>query len=270
MRKALFFDIDGTLINFQGEMPKGVKEGLLQLKENGHKILLCSGRSLCQITPVLRALPFDGIISGSGSYVESEGKMIFEHHMSREVIMEIKNLLEQAGACYSAQTRDEIIANETNRERMLRRFEKMGVKEENRKILGKTAVVEHIEQRKDIEKIVFFESEIPLSEIQEKLSPYCEVTAMSFENATADAGEISGKGIHKALGIEKYINYMGIAKEDTIAFGDGANDMEMIAYAQIGVAMGNASAELKAKADLVTTDVNDNGLLNAFHELQLL
>ena len=70
--------------------------------------------------------------------------------------------------------------------------------------------------------------------------------------------------------MDKFISHFGIKLEETMAFGDGGNDIDMIKHAGIGVAMGNARDEVKAAADYVTTSVDDNGILNALIELNIL
>ena len=71
-------------------------------------------------------------------------------------------------------------------------------------------------------------------------------------------------------GMEKYIIHTGMAKADTIAFGDGPNDFDMIKYAAIGVVMGNSSDDLKRRADFVTKDINDDGIAYALQKLGLI
>ena len=66
------------------------------------------------------------------------------------------------------------------------------------------------------------------------------------------------------------IEHLGVSREDTIAFGDGPNDFEMIEFAGIGVAMGNASEDLKEKADMVTTAIDKDGIFNGMKELGLI
>ena len=70
--------------------------------------------------------------------------------------------------------------------------------------------------------------------------------------------------------MSKYIAYAGIAKEDTIAFGDGPNDFDMIEYAAVGVAMGNAVEGLKSRADLITKGIDEDGIAHALHTLGLI
>lgn len=80
---------------------------------------------------------------------------------------------------------------------------------------------------------------------------------MSFQISNNSSGEISSRGINKAFGMQKYLEHAGIARENTIAFGDGTNDIEMLKYAHIGVAMGNAVETLKKQANYVTSGVDE-------------
>ena len=74
----------------------------------------------------------------------------------------------------------------------------------------------------------------------------------------------------KVTGIKKMLEVHGIGQEEVIAFGDGENDIEMLQFAGIGVAMGNAEPEVKAVADYVTTDIDDDGILNALKHFEIL
>ena len=71
----------------------------------------------------------------------------------------------------------------------------------------------------------------------------------------------------KARGMEAICHHYGIRQEETIAFGDGANDIEMLDWANIGIAMGNADEKVKKHADLITTDVDNEGIENAVNKL---
>ena len=84
------------------------------------------------------------------------------------------------------------------------------------------------------------------------------------------AGEIGIGGIHKATGMEIYLNHVGIDRVDCIAVGDGPNDLQMLEYAGVGVAMGNARAEVKARADMVTDAIGEDGIYHAFERLSLI
>ncbi|MBO4599973.1 MAG: HAD-IIB family hydrolase, partial [Bacteroidales bacterium] len=74
----------------------------------------------------------------------------------------------------------------------------------------------------------------------------------------------------KAVGIESILNHFGIGREECIAFGDGGNDIEMLQYCGIGVAMGNADSAVKSCADYVTTSVDEEGIESALITLHII
>lgn len=82
--------------------------------------------------------------------------------------------------------------------------------------------------------------------------------------------DIIARGNSKSKGIDHVLEYYGIDLKDTMAFGDGGNDIPMLGHAGIGVAMGNASDEVKAAADYVTTSVDEDGIMNALKHFGVL
>ena len=106
--------------------------------------------------------------------------------------------------------------------------------------------------------------------MQEDLGKYFTVVETSFKLGDTVDGEITMNGYDKAFGMQRYLDANRGRREDTIAFGDGPNDFEMLDYAQVGVAMGNALPALKKTADLVTDPVDEDGLMHAFQKLGLI
>ena len=272
MKKALFFDIDGTLVNFHGQMPESAVRALKKAHENGHLLVICSGRSICQIYSFLTDLEFDGVVAASGAYVEYKKQVIFRQHMEEKTLQTVCALLDEADAAYSAQAENRILVKEECRERLFQRFQKWHKDDEGfaERVNNGMEVDNHLENRRDIEKINFFDSQISVSTIRERLADCCDVTAMSFSVPTDTDGEISTKGVNKALGIQKFIEHIGIAQKDTVAFGDGPNDIDMMEYAHTSVAMGNAWEEIKQRASFVTKDIDDDGIEFAMKELGLI
>ena len=93
---------------------------------------------------------------------------------------------------------------------------------------------------------------------------------LSFHYSNEYGIDINEKGGMKELGIKAIIDFLNIDLEDTIAIGDGINDISMIKYANIGVAMGNASELVKEAADIVTDDVDKDGIYKLFKKLELI
>lgn len=83
-------------------------------------------------------------------------------------------------------------------------------------------------------------------------------------------GDLGVKDITKANAIEHLLKYLGADRKDTIAFGDAKVDIPMLEYCEIGVAMGSGGEEIKKMADMVTDDVDKDGLYKAFERLNLI
>ena len=94
MKKAVFFDIDGTLWDFKMNIPESTKKALKELRKNGYYAFLCSGRSRSNIkSPKLLALGFDGIVAACGTHIEFEGEKLFELLLTKEQIGHILAVL---------------------------------------------------------------------------------------------------------------------------------------------------------------------------------
>lgn len=92
----------------------------------------------------------------------------------------------------------------------------------------------------------------------------------SFKSPDPYSGEISPVGISKSTGMMELLQFLGRRQEDTVAFGDGPNDLEMMEFSACSVAMGNAIDAVKERADLVTDDISRDGLFKAMQELKLI
>ncbi len=270
MGKVIFFDVDGTLVSFGGQMPESAKEALRKARNNGHQLVICSGRSRGQIYPWLLEVGFDGIVAATGAYVEHGGEVVYRHFMSEDELRIVAELLEEAEACYSAQAGERMITSVWHRDRQIARFKELADDEMIDQIWKNVELTDHIWQYEDIEKLVYYESKISVPQIRKRLAGICDVTESSFETAQSDSGEITCSGINKAHGMQKYLVHTGKAKKDTVAFGDGPNDFDMLEYAQVGVAMGNAVEELKRRADFVTKHIDEDGVAYALKELGLI
>lgn len=271
-KKVLFFDIDGTLTNFEGIMPTSTYKALLQAKSNGHKIVLCTGRSRFQINDNLLKIGFHGIIGAAGAYVEAEGVQIYHHTLAQEPFRQLLHYLDKRGILYLLQTKkcgvttSECFVKLTQ---LLENEMKMPVKN-IRDIFGEVELAENISERDDIEKLIYYASPDDLKQVRSSISPYFGLNGLSFDNTAETRGEISCMSETKASGMKHYLEYISENVEDSIAFGDGPNDFEMMEFAGISVAMGNAKDALKEKADMVTDSVDESGIYNALKKLDLI
>lgn len=270
MKKALFFDIDGTLMNFHGQLPDSTPKALIAAREAGHKIIIATGRSLFQIPDIL--FPFaDGFIAATGAHIVVEGKEIYSVDMTRQQVQKILDFFRDTPAYLNFHARDGFYMTQNSYDRTIVRLSSRG---RSPAVLGLFADNTHIVNEDSdygaVNKAVFFDNTLPIEEVAAGLGEDFDVVPMSFLQNNEDSGEITMRNINKSLGIAKVLEYYGMAWEDSMAFGDSHNDFDMIKYAKVGVAMGNSVPELKELADFVTTDVDDDGIYHAMKHFELI
>ncbi len=270
-QKIVFLDIDGTMVDFSGTIPASTKEALHRAAENGHKLVICSGRSRFQIYDELIDLGFSGIIGAAGAFVEVGGKEIYHAYIDEEHGKKSFEYLEKNGFLYCYQADDGIVLNQRSFDGIIELYREFGMSESRlKRLLGNMHLTEEPWKNSHNEKIIYYQSPFPLAKVQADLEPYFDTIAFSMEGIDEYAGEIGINGIHKATGMERYLNYVGMSREDSIAIGDGPNDLQMMEYAGVGVAMGNALLDVKKRADMVTDAIGEDGLYHAFVKLGLI
>ena len=82
-KKVVFLDVDGTMVNEKGEIPESAQYAVRTAQANGHRMVVCSGRSRFQIYDALLELGFSGIVGGAGAFVEDEGKEFYHAYIHR-------------------------------------------------------------------------------------------------------------------------------------------------------------------------------------------
>ena len=227
MVKAIFFDIDGTLVSFKNhQIPKSTFDALYKLKEKGIKLFIATGRGKDGLD-VLNDFPFDGYITLNGQYCYTNNQIIYSNTIKKEDLQALLDYL-----------KDHQVP--------------CGFTEENTKYFN------YRDERVDA---------IHAIEEKEILSHMPHCISARWHPTFCDISPIGGT---KQLGIDKFLEYYGLDLKDTMAFGDGGNDMQMLQHVSLAVAMGNAGDELKSIADFVTKDVDDEGIAYALKHYGLI
>lgn len=274
--KYVFLDVDGTLVNFESKIPCSAIEALKKAQKNGHKMILATGRQKSQIYPeLLGAVKFDGIMASAGAYVELDGKIVFISHPTPEKLSFVVDFFREHNIPYCLQSAKNLIAEDWCMERIRASMYIEGG--DNRlfeSVFGTTVITDDPKSLDCVEKMVYYQSPLGLDEVRAALGDFFNVVGYSLEDGRSDSkdshGEITFDGINKAVGIQKFMDAVHAPISDSIAIGDSGNDLEMIKFAGTGVAMGNASESVKKAAELVTTDIDDDGIYNAFVKLGLI
>lgn len=270
-RKVVFLDVDGTMVNQQGKIPESAKIAVKEAQARGHKMVVCTGRSRFQIYPELLNLGFSGIVGGAGAFVIAQEKEIFHAYIDEAHRKSSFEYLEHNGFLFCYQADDGVVLNQRSSEGMVEKYRNAGMDEKRlKRLIGNMHLTEEPWKNEKNEKIIYYDAPFTVEKVHQDLEPYFDAVAISLDGMDAYAGEIGINGINKATGMEYYLNHVGIPREDCIAVGDGPNDLQMMEYAKIGIAMGNARDEVKQRADMITTHIDDDGIYRAFKKLGLI
>ena len=122
-----------------------------------------------------------------------------------------------------------------------------------------------------IETMVYHRSPLTVEEMQARFEPLgIKITAASIQKPSPHEGEVTVLGVTKREGMKAVEDYYGLTREDTIAFGDGPNDLQMLEYAGTGVCLGDGSKAAKDKSDYITDALADDGIFHAMEHLGLI
>ncbi|MEG1848897.1 MAG: HAD family hydrolase [Lachnospiraceae bacterium] len=268
-KRIIFLDIDGTIYGKPGIIPESAKQAVRLARENGHRIYLGTGRNKAEVAEDIWDMGFDGMVGSAGAYVEHQGELIFNQHLPQSYLNDLYRFFEKHKIVYTVETNDYLYGTRENVEKQYQYFEHVftgdaGEIKSLELFDSITKIVDDIYQVKDVNKILFYDAPVTLEEVRREFGDHFMVTPSSVGKITGESAEMYDVNISKATGIEHLLTYLGEAQEDTIAFGDGSNDFEMLEYVGIGIAMGNGVSALKKTADMVTDTAINDGLYKGF------
>ncbi|WP_257350623.1 Cof-type HAD-IIB family hydrolase [Pseudalkalibacillus decolorationis] len=255
--KIVFFDIDGTLLDHNKQLPKGTKEAITELKKRNVPVVIATGRAPFMFQPLLKELTIDSFVSFNGQFVSYQDQCIYENPIDLEV-------LERLVTHSNEHNHPMVFLNELE---------------------GRTTHDRHPHVMKSMDDLrlthpahdpIFYQGR----PIYQALL-YCEKgeKELAYRNSYSDFNfirwhrfslDVLPKLGSKAIGIQKMIEHLGYYQEDVIAFGDGLNDLEMLEFAGAGIAMGDGKEEAKRVADFVTKPVGEDGIYYGLKKLGIL
>ncbi|MCC5889837.1 MAG: Cof-type HAD-IIB family hydrolase [Alkalibacterium sp.] len=255
--KALvFFDLDGTLLNNDSVIDDEVKEALVELKEKGAVPFIATGRSPIEVQHILDETVIDSFISLNGQYIQYEGKEVFRNVIPRELVSELKQLTKEKDMPLSLYSADKIRATYHN--------------ETIKKAYGYI----HEDPPAIDDSLDLNEEILMMLVINEDTSRDHEITDsfsnLSFYRNTPYSIDTISKGHNKAKGIDALIDSAGLSGIPLYAFGDGANDKEMLERVDHSVAMANGLDEVKELADYITSANTEGGVLEGLRHFNLI
>ena len=260
MTKALFFDVDGTLVSFNTHrIPQSAVDALAEAKRRGAMVFISTGRPMRLINN-LDAIQHlvDGYITANGACCSVGGEVIACREIPNPEARALIGAAEREGfSMLVVGERELTVVNDgADVDRYFRRM--LDVSD-----LGEgTALADVLAERiVQLTPIIDEAAERRLM----PLLPSC-VSARWFPAFT----DITARGADKGTALMTVAAHLGISREDTIAFGDGGNDKSILQAAGTGVAMGNAPDDVKAVADYVTASVDEDGIARALEQLRII
>ncbi|NKC68383.1 Cof-type HAD-IIB family hydrolase [Vagococcus fluvialis] len=268
--KAIVLDIDGTLLTSEKKLSKLTKASLLKAQKQGVKVILASGRpttGMLDLAEELELAKYDGyLVSYNGSKVidVKTGEELFNQAMTVEEGKAVLEHMKQFDVTVMIDKDDYMYTNDVFSCTLDYKGQPLNIVEyESRggkyKLCEKDDLAEFLDY--PINKILTAGKPEYLQEVyQEMKAPFNNQLNCVF---TADFYfEFTAQDIDKAKALYTVLSPLGIERKDVIAFGDGHNDITMLAYAGMGVAMENAVSELKRVADFETNSNDEESIAN--------
>ncbi|WP_071130683.1 Cof-type HAD-IIB family hydrolase [Enterococcus timonensis] len=278
MIKAIFFDIDGTLLDSSGHAAQSTKKALELVNKKGILVGVATGRGPYRLEKQIDHLEMDIYVTYNGQLVYSPKRTLFAQSFAPETLTQLMNFAEKNQRQMMFGTRYKVLGSR------LLRFAQSRMAQKLFRLLPKwfpvvafrkmVSVIKKIARptRFNVETIL----KTPIYQVV-MLSPMGELARLKkefpdchFTRSNKLTVDIIPKGGSKILGIKKITEPFGISISEVMVFGDSWNDLEMIQEAGIGVAMGNAPREVQKKADYVTGSNDQDGIYQAFVHFGLI
>lgn len=254
MYKLAVFDIDGTLSVKKDEVPESAIKAIKELQEKGIHCIIATGRGRRAIENMARITGIKNYVALNGQYVYYEDEVTYSYRYPKDVTKKVVEICEKMDCYYG------LISE--------RGYYIPGVEEllkiHKSSILTSDIIIETLEDGEEINQIVVFCEKDQHSYFDELRDNYVLTTWHS------GGFDMLVNSRSKAEGIKEIAKELNVDRRDIICFGDGENDIEMLKFAGMGVAMGNASEEVKGAADYITEEVDEDGIYKACRKLGIL
>lgn len=260
MIKALFFDIDGTLVSFAThDIPDSSVSAIKSAQSKGIKVFIATGRDYSAINNIRGFVP-DGYITLNGGccIIGNDKKIIYKKLINRDSINSLIDFMQNVSdfPCIFV-TSEGMLYNylDNKAEKLLDQlnFPRIMIRKQ----------LDYIRNCDIFQLIAFFskdEEHLIMSHLPHAVP----------ERWSPVFADVVPEGSGKHVGINKMLEYYGWRREECMCFGDGGNDKSMLQYCGVGIAMGNATDDVKDVADFVTDTVDNDGIYNALKHFNII
>ncbi|WP_349410336.1 Cof-type HAD-IIB family hydrolase [Pseudalkalibacillus sp. SCS-8] len=255
--KIVFFDIDGTLLDHQKEIPVGTRSAIQELSERQVPMIIATGRAPFMFKALRESLGIDGYVSFNGQYVSYEDSCVYENPLDESILQKLVTHSNEFDHPMVFLNTEEGKATHDQHPHIQKSMNDL-------KMHHPAHEPDFFRGRSIFQALLYCEKATEESFYKDA---YKDFNFIRWHQYSIDVLPRTGS---KAVGIEKMIQHLGYHQEDVIAFGDGLNDLEMLEYAGTGIAMGNGKEAAKRSADFVTKAVDDDGIRHGLKKLGLI
>lgn len=278
MIKAIFFDIDGTLLSAGGHVLPSTKKALRKAQEKGILVGVATGRDPAKVARLLKSLPLDMYVTYNGQLVYTDNELIYARTFEKAALEQIVNYADQKSRSVNFGLADHVIGS---------RLMKLGQSVAGQRLVR--FLPQHLPvgfMKRVLQRVHFLRSNqhyrhmgivnqavyqcmmfSPVAGDQQlaKALPACDLL-----RSNSFSVDIVPKGVSKLAGIQHFLAEKKIAPSEAMAFGDHLNDIDMLMGVGIGVAMGNGQRQAKDAADYVTGSNNSDGIAKALKHFGII
>lgn len=265
--KLIALDMDGTLLNERGVLSEESRRVLEQAMEQGIHVVIATGRVLSSLPGDVLSVPgIEFAITSNGANVVRlrDRATLYSNLIKRECVEEVIDILEAPDIMTEIFFNHDVYADKDCLDH-LERFGIMAEKSRNY-VLSTRKPVESVtklfrESNVQLESInLIFREEKRRREIRSRLETMKEIT---ITTSMPNNIEIGGATTSKADGLAHLAELLGVKREQIMACGDSENDIAMLRYAGLSVAMGNAVPAVREAADVITGNNSEDGVAQA-------
>lgn len=257
--KAVILDIDGTILPHGKTLSYATKDAIEQLKAKNITVAIATGRAPYFSWPIIEEIGVDSAVFFNGSLAYYEKNEIYQNSIDKHVLEKLHGLSLEYQHPLTFLSNQTFKASDLTHPYIVESYQHDDWKPElaSPKFWQEEDIFQ-LFLHCDVEEERFYETMIP------------ELDFRRWTATGAKACDVNMAKSNKSVGITKLLERLGIAPDETVAFGDGMNDIEMLSLVGMGVAMGSAQEELKRAANMVTLTAEEDGVRHGLERLGLI
>lgn len=253
--KIVFFDIDGTLVNEEKQIPDSTKEAIDKLHQKNVEVAIATGRSPFHLEHIAKQLGITSYVCYNGSYVVYKGEVLHKAPIEKDHLQTLIHHAAERNHALVFSSSHASFSNSEEHQKVLESFYSL-------KVAAPGYNPNYWQEDEILQAMVYCE--------EHEESDYHKIDSLSFVRWHKYSMDVIPKGGSKAIGVGKMLQHLNLTAAEAVAFGDGLNDREMLSFVGMGVAMGNSHEKVKPCAKFTTKHVDEDGIWHGLKQLELI